>query len=166
MKLSTKGRYAVMAMADLADAAESGPVTLSDIASRQSISLSYLEQLFAKLRRADIVSSVRGPGGGYKLSRTPTQIRISDIILAVDEPLRATRCSEAKGCLSDGRRCITHDLWDELGRHIYLYLSSVTLDDVLERRLFGSAAGATGRLERPVPRGLGKPGATEIHAAE
>lgn len=166
MKLSTKGRYAVMAMADLADAAESGPVTLSDIASRQSISLSYLEQLFAKLRRADIVSSVRGPGGGYKLSRTPSQIRISDIILAVDEPLRATRCSEAKGCLSDGRRCITHDLWDELGRHIYLYLSSVTLDDVLERRLFGSAAGATGRLERPAPRGLGKPGATEIHAAE
>ena len=109
MKLSTKGRYAVMAMADLADAADSGPVTLSDIASRQSISLSYLEQLFAKLRRADIVSSVRGPGGGYKLSRLPTEIRISDIILAVDEPLRATRCSEAKGCLSDGRRCITHD---------------------------------------------------------
>jgi len=158
MKLSTKGRYAVMAMADLADAASAGPVTLGDIASRQSISLSYLEQLFAKLRRADIVSSVRGPGGGYKLSRASDQIRISDIILAVDEPLRATRCSEAKGCLSDGRRCITHDLWDELGRHIYLYLSSVTLDDVLERRLFGSANGATGRL-KPV-------GSSATHAAE
>jgi Rrf2 family iron-sulfur cluster assembly transcriptional regulator len=149
MKLSTKGRYAVMAMADLASSTEDGPVTLSDIASRQSISLSYLEQLFAKLRRADIVRSVRGPGGGYQPSRSAAQIRISDIILAVDEPLRATRCSEAKGCLSDGRRCITHDLWDELGRHIFLFMSSITLEDVLERRVFGSASGAMGRLERP-----------------
>lgn len=148
MKLSTKGRYAVMAMADLAQASNAGPVTLSDIASRQSISLSYLEQLFAKLRRADIVSSVRGPGGGYKLSRGASETRVSDIILAVDEPLSATRCSEAKGCLSDGRRCITHDLWDELGRHIFLFLSSITLEDVLERRLLGSASGAIGRLDR------------------
>ncbi|MBO6764855.1 Rrf2 family transcriptional regulator [Maricaulis sp.] len=151
MKLSTKGRYAVMAMADLALASQDGPVTLSDIASRQSISLSYLEQLFAKLRRADIVSSIRGPGGGYRLSRKPTEIRISDIIVAVDEPLRATRCSSAKGCLADGRRCITHDLWDELGRHIYLFLSSITLEDVLERRLLGAASGALGRMERPKP---------------
>jgi Rrf2 family iron-sulfur cluster assembly transcriptional regulator len=151
MKLSTKGRYAVMAMADLALASQDGPVTLGDIASRQSISLSYLEQLFAKLRRADIVSSVRGPGGGYRLSRKPTEIRISDIIVAVDEPLRATRCSSAKGCLADGRRCITHDLWDELGRHIYLFLSSITLEDVLERRLLGAASGALGRMERPKP---------------
>lgn len=166
MKLSTKGRYAVMAMADLADAADSGPVTLSDIASRQSISLSYLEQLFAKLRRADIVSSVRGPGGGYKLSRLPTEIRISDIILAVDEPLRATRCSEAKGCLSDGRRCITHDLWDELGRHIYLFLSSITLEDVLERRLFGAASGAVGRIERPGANLRSGRASNDIHAAE
>ncbi|WP_295692479.1 Rrf2 family transcriptional regulator [uncultured Maricaulis sp.] len=166
MKLSTKGRYAVMAMADLADAADSGPVTLSDIASRQSISLSYLEQLFAKLRRADIVSSVRGPGGGYKLSRLPTEIRISDIILAVDEPLRATRCSEAKGCLSDGRRCITHDLWDELGRHIYLFLSSITLEDVLERRLFGAASGAVGRIERPGANLRSGRVTNDIHAAE
>ena len=145
MKLSTKGRYAVMAMADLADACSDGPVTLSDIASRQSISLSYLEQLFAKLRRADIVSSIRGPGGGYQLSRAPGEIRVSDIIIAVDEPLRATRCSQAKGCLADGRRCITHDLWDELGRHIYLFLSSITLEDVLERRLLGAATGALSR---------------------
>lgn len=148
MKLSTKGRYAVMAMADLAQASSAGPVTLSDIASRQSISLSYLEQLFAKLRRADIVSSVRGPGGGYKLSRGAAETRISDIIMAVDEPLSATRCSDAKGCLADGRRCVTHDLWDELGRHIFLFLSSITLDDVLERRLFGAASGAVGRIER------------------
>lgn len=147
MKLSTKGRYAVMAMADLALASDDGPVTLSDIASRQSISLSYLEQLFAKLRRADIVASIRGPGGGYRLSREPSEIRISDIIVAVDEPLRATRCSNAKGCLADGRRCITHDLWDELGRHIYLFLSSITLQDVLERRLLGAASGALGRVE-------------------
>lgn len=153
MKLSTKGRYAVMAMADLAHSCNEGPVTLSDIASRQSISLSYLEQLFAKLRRADIVSSIRGPGGGYKLSRDPAQIRISDIIVAVDEPLRATRCSDAKGCLADGRRCITHDLWDELGRHIYLFLSSVTLEDVLERRLLGAASGALSRRQR-MPDGL------------
>ncbi|MEA1942785.1 MAG: Rrf2 family transcriptional regulator [Pseudomonadota bacterium] len=151
MKLSTKGRYAVMAMADLAMASDDGPVTLSDIASRQSISLSYLEQLFAKLRRADVVSSIRGPGGGYRLSRKPSEIRISDIIVAVDEPLRATRCSDAKGCLADGRRCVTHDLWDELGRHIYLFLSSITLDDVLERRLLGAASGAVGRVERAKP---------------
>lgn len=146
MKLSTKGRYAVMAMADLADACEEGPVTLSDIASRQSISLSYLEQLFAKLRRAEIVASVRGPGGGYKLGRGADEIRVSDIILAVDEPLRATRCSEAKGCLADGRRCITHDLWDELSRHIYLFLNSITLRDVLDKRVMGSAVGAMGML--------------------
>jgi Rrf2 family iron-sulfur cluster assembly transcriptional regulator len=151
MKLSTKGRYAVMAMADLAQASDDGPVTLSDIASRQSISLSYLEQLFAKLRRADVVSSIRGPGGGYRLSRKPSEIRISDIIVAVDEPLRATRCSDAKGCLADGRRCVTHDLWDELGRHIYLFLSSITLEDVLERRLLGAASGALGRVERAKP---------------
>tara|TARA_R110000868_G_scaffold124172_2_gene328416 strand:+ start:11292 stop:11771 length:480 start_codon:yes stop_codon:yes gene_type:complete len=148
MKLSTKGRYAVMAMADLAAASAGGPVTLAEIASRQSISLSYLEQLFAKLRRAEVVSSVRGPGGGYRLSREAVEIRISDIIIAVDEPLRATRCANSKGCLADGRRCVTHDLWDELSRHIFLFLSSVTLADVIERRLQGSASGAIGRLER------------------
>ncbi|WP_417470109.1 Rrf2 family transcriptional regulator [Maricaulis sp.] len=150
MKLSTKGRYAVMAMADLAAASGGGPVTLAEIASRQSISLSYLEQLFAKLRRADVVTSVRGPGGGYRLSRQAGEIRISDIIVAVDEPLRATRCSNAKGCLADGRRCVTHDLWDELSRHIFLFLSSVTLEDVTQRRVQGSASGASGRLDRAV----------------
>jgi len=148
MKLSTKGRYAVMAMADLAEASSDGPVTLSDIASRQSISLSYLEQLFAKLRRADIVASVRGPGGGYRLGRNAEEIRVSDIIMAVDEPLRATRCSQAKGCLADGKRCITHDLWDELSRHIYLFLNSITLEDVLERRIMGAASGALGLPDR------------------
>jgi Rrf2 family iron-sulfur cluster assembly transcriptional regulator len=148
MKLSTRGRYAVMAVADLAQATGEDPVTLSDIASRQSISLSYLEQLFAKLRRADIVSSVRGPGGGYKLSRLPSETRISDIMSAVDEPLKTTRCSDTKGCLPSGARCITHDLWDELSRHIYLFLSSVTLEDVLGRKVIGAASGAAGMLAR------------------
>jgi len=147
MKLSTKGRYAVMAVADLAKFVDDGPVALSDIASRQSISLSYLEQLFAKLRRADIVKSVRGPGGGYKLTHSAADTRISDVMRAVDEPLRTTRCSETKGCLADGRRCVTHDLWDELGRHIYLFLSSITLQDVLDRKVLGSASGANGMHE-------------------
>ena len=145
MKLSTRGRYAVMAMADLAQSAEEGPVTLADIASRQSISLSYLEQLFAKLRRAGVVKSVRGPGGGYELAHPAGETRISDIMTAVDEPLRATRCGSTKGCLADGRRCVTHDLWDELGRHIYLFLNGLTLEDVLERRVAGAAAAAQGR---------------------
>jgi Rrf2 family iron-sulfur cluster assembly transcriptional regulator len=144
MKLSTKGRYAVMAVADLAQVNGSSPVTLSDIASRQDISLSYLEQLFAMLRRAEIVKSVRGPGGGYILNRSAAEIRISDIILAVDEPLNATRCENAKGCLAEGRRCMTHDLWDELGRHIFLFLNSISLEDVMANRVIGSASGAAG----------------------
>ncbi|MEO1038304.1 MAG: Rrf2 family transcriptional regulator [Pseudomonadota bacterium] len=140
MKLSTKGRYAVMAMADLAGAGETRPVPLADIASRQEISLSYLEQLFAKLRRAGVVKSVRGPGGGYRLSRSAAETRISDIILAVDEPVDVTRCQHAtQGCMESGKRCITHDLWDELGRHIHLFLSAVTLDDVVKRRVMGAA---------------------------
>jgi Rrf2 family transcriptional regulator, iron-sulfur cluster assembly transcription factor len=138
MKLSTKGRYAVMAMADLASHARAGkPVSLADIAQRQEISLSYLEQLFGKLRRGDLVKSVRGPGGGYVLSRTADDTRIADIVLAVDEPIRATRCKAGspKGCHSDHTRCLTHDLWEELGHQIHLYLSSVSLADVLDRRV-------------------------------
>lgn len=142
MKLSTKGRYAVMAMADLASHPEGRPVPLADIASRQEISLSYLEQLFARLRRAGIVKAVRGPGGGYRLAREAADTRISDIILAVDEPVDITRCQHmAKGCMETGQRCITHDLWDELSRHIHLYLSSVSLEDVTRRRIAGSASG-------------------------
>lgn len=137
MKLTTKGRYAVMAMADLAKHTDGHPVSLSDIASRQEISLSYLEQLFARLRRSGLVQSVRGPGGGYLLARSLGETRISDIILAVDEPLSATRCkpNTANGCLADGTRCLTHDLWDELSHQIQLYLSSVSLEDVVERRV-------------------------------
>ena len=140
MKLSTKGRYAVMAMADLAGSSETRPMPLADIAARQEISLSYLEQLFAKLRRAGIVKSVRGPGGGYRLVRTAADTRVSDIILAVDEPVDVTRCQHAaQGCMENGRRCITHDLWDELSRHIHLFLSSVSLDDIVKRRVLGVA---------------------------
>ena len=140
MKLGTKGRYAVMAMVDLAMQSPNSPMSLSDIAARQEISLSYLEQLFAKLRKAGIVESVRGPGGGYRLVHPVHETRISDIILAVDEPVNVTRCKgRAAGCLEAGGRCVTHDLWDELSRHIHLFLNMVTLDDVVKRRVMGLA---------------------------
>lgn len=141
MRLSTKGRYAVMAMADLASHSGGKPVALADIADRQEISLSYLEQLFGKLRKGALVKSVRGPGGGYLLARPGSDIRISDIILAVDEPIQATRCTPGTpaGCHNNKGRCLTHDLWEELSNQIYLYLSSVTLDDVVERRVLGSS---------------------------
>ena len=141
MKLSTKGRYAVMAMVDLARHAQAKPVSLSDIATRQEISLSYLEQLFARLRRAELVKSVRGPGGGYLLSRSAEDTRISDAIMAVDEPIRATRCkpNTGTGCQSDKSRCLTHDLWEELTHQIHLFLSSVSLADVVNRRILGKS---------------------------
>ena len=139
MKLSTKGRYAVMAMVDLAHRSEGRPIALADIAERQDISLSYLEQLFGKLRKNSLVNSVRGPGGGYQLSRRADETRISDIILAVDEPIKATRCKEGspEGCAHNKGRCLTHDLWEELTNRIYLFLNSVTLADVCERRVLG-----------------------------
>ncbi len=141
MKLGTRGRYAVMAMVDLARQAGGNPVSLADIAERQEISLSYLEQLFAKLRRSGLVASVRGPGGGYLLAHDRDQIRISDIIVAVDESLHAVRCTpgEAIGCRGDRSRCLTHDLWEELSNQIHLYLSSVTLGDVCEKRVLGTS---------------------------
>lgn len=141
MKLSTKGRYAVMAMVDLAINSNDRPVCLADIAERQEISLSYLEQLFAKLRRGGLVKSVRGPGGGYLLAHPAEGMRICDIILAVDEPIRATRCTPGQpfGCRSNKSRCMTHDLWEELGNQIYLYLSSVTVADVVNRRVLGTS---------------------------
>ncbi len=141
MKLSTKGRYAVMAMVDLARNSKGSPVALADIADRQEISLSYLEQLFAKLRRSALVKSVRGPGGGYLLAHSQDQMRISDIIVAVDEPIQATRCTlgSPSGCRSNKSRCLTHDLWQELGNQIHLYLSAVTLADVVNRRILGSS---------------------------
>jgi Rrf2 family transcriptional regulator, iron-sulfur cluster assembly transcription factor len=141
VKLSTKGRYAVMAMVDLAQHSNGEPVSLAEIAERQEISLSYLEQLFAKLRRSGLVKSVRGPGGGYLLAHDRAATRISDIILAVDEPIQAVRCSPgaAIGCRGDRSRCLTHDLWEELSNQIHLYLSSVSLGDVCEKRVLGTS---------------------------
>ncbi len=159
MKLSTKGRYAVMAMVDLAAHFGEGPITLAEIASRQDISLSYLEQLFAKLRRADLVRSVRGPGGGYKLGYSPDDMRVSDIILAVDEPLKVTRCRDGspKGCLKQTGRCLTHDLWDELGRQIYLFLSSVTLGDVANNRIVPSRLQQAPEPNKPIDPDVDRP---------
>jgi len=139
VRLSTKGRYAVMAMVDLAKFGNGSPVALSEIAERQEISLSYLEQLFAKLRRAELVNSVRGPGGGYVLARLAGETRIADIILAVDEPIRATRCSmgSAAGCTGTKARCVTHDLWEELSNLIHLFFNAITLADVVEHRVLG-----------------------------
>lgn len=141
MKLSTKGRYAVMAMVDLARHSGGKPVALGEIAARQEISLSYLEQLFGRLRRGGLVKSVRGPGGGYLLAREMDDTRISDIILAVDEPIKATRCKNDSplGCHSNRSRCLTHDLWAELGNQIHLFLSAVSLADVCEKRVLGAA---------------------------
>jgi Rrf2 family iron-sulfur cluster assembly transcriptional regulator len=141
MRLSTKGRYAVMAMVDLAKHSEGSPIALAEIAERQEISLSYLEQLFAKLRVAGLVKSVRGPGGGYLLGHPADETRIADVILAVDEPIRATRCAPGApmGCRGSKSRCLTHDLWEELGNQIHLYLSSVTLADVVAQRVLGRA---------------------------
>lgn len=144
MRLSTKGRYAVMAMVDLAMHSDGKPVALAAIAERQDISLSYLEQLFARLKRNTLVKSVRGPGGGYMLAHGSEGTRISDIILAVDEPIRVTRCDPQSphGCTKTKMRCATHDLWAELSNQIYLFLSAVTLADVINRRVLG----ASGRM--------------------
>ena len=136
MKLSTKGRYAVMAMADLAGHADRRAVSLAEIAERQQLSVAYLEQLFARMRRRGLVVSARGPGGGYRLARRAEETTIAEVVTAVDEPLRATRCGgKATGCMRGGARCLTHDLWEETGRHIHDYLSSVSLADVLSGHL-------------------------------
>ena len=130
MRLTTKGRFAVTAMVDLSMRQSRGPVTLAAISERQHISLSYLEQLFGKLRRAKLVSSVRGPGGGYNLAKPTAGITVADIISAVDEPIDATQCGGKENC-HDDKRCMTHDLWATLNEKMYEYLSSVTLADLV-----------------------------------
>ncbi len=132
MKLTTKGRYAVTAMLDLALHNGGDPVSLAEISERQDISLSYLEQLFSKLRRAGLVVSMRGPGGGYQLNGQPSDIVIADIISAVDDSVDATRCGGMSDC-QDNRRCLTHDLWTDLSNQIRLFLSEITLADMTER---------------------------------
>lgn len=139
MKLSTKGRYAVTALADIAIHGETEPVALADIADRQEISLAYLEQLFAKLRRAGLVESVRGPGGGYRLARRPDRTPISDVMSAVDERLNAMGCDgryeEGKGCGKSNEACLTHGLWEELSAHVHVFLTQKTVADVIEGRM-------------------------------
>lgn len=142
MRLTSKGRYAVMAMADLAlHGGGERAVPLQEVARRQEISLSYLEQLFARMRRAGLVSGVRGPGGGYRLARAAAQVTVAEIIDAVDEPIKATRCEEGSGksCLGRTGRCIAHGLWQEMGDRIQVFLASVSLADVLEQRFDGVA---------------------------
>jgi len=149
MRLSTKGRYAVTAMLDLALHGDQGPVTLADISVNQGISLSYLEQLFAALRGKQLVRGVRGPGGGYFLGKPSTEITIADIICAVDEWVAFTRCGGHENC-QDGQRCMTHTLWNELSEEIFDFLSGISLADLVERgsnspagRLCANAAGDT-----------------------
>lgn len=144
MKLSTKGRYAVMAMVDLAARCDERPVSLADIATRQAISLSYLEQLFGRLRRGELVRSVRGPGGGYLLGRAASEITVFDIIDAVAEPIKATRCNPESpmGCHGLPGHCPTHHLWEALGKQLRDFLVSVTLEDVIAQRAGERGAGA------------------------
>jgi Rrf2 family transcriptional regulator, iron-sulfur cluster assembly transcription factor len=132
MRLTTKGRYAVTAMLDLALHAERGPVSLADISERQGISLSYLEQLFARLRRFNLVKSVRGPGGGYQLMQETKLVSVAQVVDAVDESLDATRC-EGKGDCHHGEVCLTHHLWEDLSKQIHVFLSGISLADLVNR---------------------------------
>jgi Rrf2 family iron-sulfur cluster assembly transcriptional regulator len=156
MRLTTKGRFAVTAMMDLALRGDDGPVALASVSERQKISLSYLEQLFGKLRRYNLVDSVRGPGGGYCIARPLDTVTVADIVRAVDEPLDATQCGGRENCLDD-HRCMTHDLWAALNAKMYDYLSSVTLAGLVERQLAkeaktGGAAVIEDRRIGPQPR--------------
>ena len=139
MRLTTKGRFAVTAMIDLAQRQGKGPVRLAGISQRQAISLSYLEQLFGKLRRHEIVESIRGPGGGYSLARKADKVTVADIIIAVDEPLDATQCGGKENChgsdVASGARCMTHELWATLNEKMVDYLDSVSLQDLVDQQL-------------------------------
>ena len=135
MRLTTKGRFAVTAMIDLALRQTNGPVTLAAISQRQQISLSYLEQLFGKLRRHELVGSTRGPGGGYTLGRKATDITVADIIVSVDEPIDATQCGGKENCLGEGNRCMTHDLWTKLNAKMVDFLDSVSLQSLVDEQI-------------------------------
>lgn len=133
MRLTTKGRFAVTAMIDVAMHGGKAPVTLAAVSARQRISLSYLEQLFGKLRRSGLVDSVRGPGGGYNLAKAHDEVSVADIILAVDEPIDATQCGGRENC-HDDRRCMTHELWSGLNEHIFSFLSGVSLAQLVAQQ--------------------------------
>jgi Rrf2 family iron-sulfur cluster assembly transcriptional regulator len=151
MRLTTKGRFAVTAMIDLGLRAHTGPVALAAISQRQQISLSYLEQLFGKLRRHELVESTRGPGGGYSLGRSAEQISVADIITAVDEPIDATGCGGKENCMGDdGGRCMTHDLWSSLNAKMIEYLSSISLKRLVDDQL----AKGVSIQESPIKRAI------------
>ena len=155
MRLTTKGRFAVTAMVDLGLRHGGGPVTLAEISSRQKISLSYLEQLFGKLRRHHLVDSVRGPGGGYRLAKDMGTISVAEIILAVDEPMDATQCGGKENC-KDEQKCLTHDLWATLNARIFEYLESVTLRQLVDNQKTKDSGVNTVRDMRQAP-GKGVP---------
>jgi len=158
MRLTTKGRFAVTAMIDVAMHGRNGPVTLAAVAERQRISLSYLEQLFGKLRRHGLVDSVRGPGGGYQLARDADRVSVEEVIRAVDEPIDATHCGGRENC-HDDRRCMTHDLWAGLNAHIVHYLQAVTLAELVRKQRTGSGEAVVMLDRRP-----GAPSAETIAA--
>jgi Rrf2 family iron-sulfur cluster assembly transcriptional regulator len=152
MRLTTKGRFAVPAMPDLALNGADGPVTLAGISERQKISLSYLEQLFGKMRRRRLVESVRGPGGGYHLARDPAHVSVADIIQAVEETMDSTQCGGRENC-HENQRCMTHDLWEELNTTVYGFLSGVKLSQLVERQRTKPVAlvrAARSRIPHPV----------------
>ncbi|MFL1452925.1 Fe-S cluster assembly transcriptional regulator IscR [Marinobacter sp. GN3S48] len=146
MKLTTKGRYAVTAMLDLALHGSQGPVSLADISARQEISLSYLEQLFSRLRRHQLVVSIRGPGGGYRLSRDAASVFISEVVDAVNESLDTTRCGN-KGDCQNGEKCLTHHLWSDLSDQIHQFLSEISLADLMKKREIQTVADRQDRLQ-------------------
>jgi len=153
LKLTSKGRYAVTAILDLAFHSQAGPVALSHISRRQDISLSYLEQLFTRLRKQQLVSSTRGPGGGYSLSRPAREIAVAEVIAAVDEVVDTTRCSGAVNC-HDGQQCLTHELWDDLSQQIFDFLDDISLQDLMEERSIQQVAE---RQDRRVQDDEGQP---------
>ena len=157
MRLTTKGRYAVTAMLDLAIHHDQGPVTLADIARRQAISLSYLEQLFARLRKRGLVRSSRGPGGGYRLGRAAEDIAVGEVIGAVDESVDATRCRGLENCQGDAR-CLTHDLWQDLSKQIHDFLGGIDLGQLIERRRVREVAERQDQVPVDVNQGV-SPGA-------
>lgn len=159
MRLTTKGRYAVTAMLDLAIHHERGPVALCDIAERQGISLSYLEQLFSQLRKHGLVSSTRGPGGGYRLGRAAEEIAVVDVIAAVDESVDATRCGGRENC-QDEQRCLTHDLWHDLSQQIHRFLSGIDLAQLVERRRVREVARRQDQATTQTSPGPGAPART------
>ena len=148
MRLTTKGRYAVTAMLDLAINADQGPVSLADISERQGISISYLEQLFARLRKNELVTSVRGPGGGYRLARPSEEVFIASIIDAVDEQVDATRCA-GEGTCQDGGMCLTHYLWQDLSGQIHAFLSGISLGDLVQRQEIRAISDRQRERQRP-----------------